>query len=219
MMTKGPGPRADWVAIRAEYEAGALVSDLAPRYGVSRQRISYKAKHEGWSKGGPLATVRSAASSTDVTVDVAAQTVVLPDQCISDLGGTRFTRERGQTVLNGLVQYGLVGVSAALAGVTQGTLVNWRERSQSFDIACQRALALRAGKHLRALDRAEDRGDVKASELLLRANRVTRDDFAKDESSTGPARITINITPPPGVAETEEAITIDGTTVNIEGPA
>lgn len=218
-MTKGPNPRVDWVAIRAEYEAGATVSDLARRYDVSRQRISYKAKQEGWSKIGPLATVQSAAASTNATVDVEAETVVLPDQCTSELQGTRFSPERGQTVLNGLVQYGLVGVAAGLAGIANGTLVNWRERSPTFDISCQRALSLRAAKHLRALDKAEDRGDVKASELLLRANRVTRDDFAKDESSTGPARITINITPPPGVAETEEAITIDGTTVNIEGPA
>lgn len=217
---KGPAAKADWDMIRAEYEAGASQGELAKKHGVSRQRIGVKCRKEGWRQHVSLATpARNDATETDGE----APRVVLPPECSTDLAGptnNKFSRERGQQVLNGLVEYGVFRVAAALAGVSPQTVLGWRERSPAFDLACQQALSARATRHLKALDRAEGRGDVKATELWLRANRMTREDFAKDEDSGGPAKIVVNINMPAGMGGTTDAdqITIDGHAVTIAEP-
>jgi len=42
--------RYDWETIRAEYEAGSTMGQLAKRHGVNKAAISRRAKKEGWTQ-------------------------------------------------------------------------------------------------------------------------------------------------------------------------
>lgn len=58
----GAAPR-DWGAIRAEWEAGASVADLARRHCVSEQLIRRVKKREGWARTAPADQPQAATPS------------------------------------------------------------------------------------------------------------------------------------------------------------
>jgi hypothetical protein len=171
-------PGIDWHEVRERYQAGESANGIAKTTDVSRQAIMKRAKKENW-QGTKIVVIKPGAlvaNATDFT---------------ELLDRPKFNAEKLNEALEAMSIGANHAVAAALSGISIETWRLWRQDCPRFRGAIEAAQAHNARKALLSIDRAAET-DWKAAERQLASNPLTKEDYAKEQGSTG-IQITFNI--------------------------
>ena len=209
-----PVGTADWAYIKRRWEEGlsapAIEKEIIQPNGkpaVTRQAILKRANKEGWLSGvAETSAAMKALVPGDGSNAVPPATFSEPAELVSmwapDLaaklaakGKKMVSRERVERALNAYAVGGTHRMAAAMAGVTEGIWIDWRNECPELAAAIEELQAVKARRHLERIDKAGARGDWKADEALLKANPLTKGDWQQDKGGSSGVAIQINFGP------------------------
>lgn len=184
-------PGVNWVAIRKRFESGETAHAIAKSgAGVTRQTIESRAKREGWYDGASI--VEKFKPPTTPSSKATPDTKRLILEYLQD----------------GLSQKR----AAALAGVAEHSVINWRKADEAFDAACRQAAQVFAKRHIGNIARAGDIGDWRASAYLLERHPETKQDFGGTNTArlgAGGIQVILNV-PLPTATDPDGTPMIEG---------
>lgn len=192
----------DWGVARAEYAAGLTLIEVARNAGISGKALNDRIAKEGWpaeraarrkalqarnrAKGAcedeALTGVLNAGRAvhvpmTGVPVEVDERwRIEASEDYLAVWPGD--TPEVRQTVLDVLVQAGSETIAASCAGISGKMLDRMVSECAVLARQVQMALGHHTLRHSMNIAGAGDRGDWRASETLLKNNRLTRGSYA-----------------------------------------
>ena len=181
-----PKAGVDWSAIEAAVRSGASHNSIAKNFPVSRQRISAKAKKEGWANG--KTSLALANGNPDELTFL--QWIKLPE-----FG--KITHDTVETIL-GIIAGGKPESAAVeYCGIPRSTWNLHKEQNETLDNFVRSARAYGELDNFTHIGAAKVRGDWKAAERLLTLNPDHRQTYG-DQERVG-TKITVNINiPDPG---------------------
>lgn len=166
-----------WNEIKARWESGEsayFIEQDLNRKGqkITRQGINARAKRDGWEikpDGGLLAVTRD-----------------LPTTTVADHGINLAARspERVAAILQGLHDGAPHFLAAEAAGVPRETWARWRKDDPALALQAEQARISNLVSQVQVIHKAGQRGDWKASHVLLKAAPETKDYFAEDTKPT-----------------------------------
>ena len=169
-------PGADWTTIRAEYEEGISLRELARRHGLTHKAVQKRRDKEGWSVEARLRAGARAVVATNPATGAAtpARTSTAAERIL-------------ESFRKGLPKY----TAAAMAGMDRGTLDSWLESDPAFSALAQEAQEAWHASKLANIDAAGDRGDWKADAYRLERHSMTREAYA--QKNTGGVNLQVNL--------------------------
>ena len=191
-------PGTDWTTIRAEYEEGISLRELARRHNLTHKAVQKRRDKEGWS----LESRHKAAAAT------------LPSVIPISEGGDRrpVATKRSATTAERILESFHKGLpkatAAALAGIDPRTLDTWLSDDAAFAALAQEAQEAWHASKLANIDAAGDRGDWKADAYRLERHPMTREAYAQKNTAGINLQVNLNIdraTPEPGVTVEHKA--------------
>jgi hypothetical protein len=208
----------DWHAVRDDLAAGARTATVAKNHGVSRQTITERAQREGWDIGPKhqRAELARRQAATDgftevvrvgrevgavqnkgralsvpvqalpVEIDDAWRVIASKDFLALWQGDDVVLRQKALDVI---VITGSEAIAAANVGLSIDVFGHWSKGCAVMARQVEMAHGHHTLKQGRNIGRAGDRGDWRASEALLKANRITRTAYATQggAAAIGPA--------------------------------
>lgn len=139
----------NWSAIRAEYENGSSLRQLAAKYGVSKSAIGERKYKEQWTERTPDTGHR--------TLDTKHAGNVVHPTPKKNLS----TKDRQRLFLEAYAEHANILLAARAAGIHRSTVYDWQEHDEDFSFAFHQAKedakdTLRAEIYRRAHDGWEE---------------------------------------------------------------
>lgn len=161
----------DWPLIRTRFEAGESLGQISRSLGghPSKQAISKRARKEGWQVYDP------GEKAVDVVDGVDA-----PLMLLSSGQWGKCTPENKARVINALREGATYKIAAALIGISDRTLREWRQKDPGFAAMCEAAQAEDMQETMATLKRMS-RTDPNIAKFRAQRHRLTRDEYGNDE--------------------------------------
>jgi transposase-like protein len=192
-------PGIAWQRIAADYAAGASLSALSRRYGVTRQGIAKRAGREGWHRDPEAVAPASSRTAQRIA------NPVTPADCRLIADGRRSVPNM-QAVLAALRIGAPVTVAARRVGLSDDALRAWVDDDPDFARLAEAARADGLHTRLERLEQAAERGDARIDQWALERHPLTRDEFAA--ADRGKASLSITVVFEAGVTALDSAAEI-----------
>lgn len=186
MMRGKPKPGVNWDWIRDKVENGTTKAQAArdhkEEFGidVTPQAITKRSNKEGWQK------------TKNYWLK---QTENLPRYSTEDNRSLLYkkTPENLAQVLD-FINKGMTFQRAAeLAGLSDDTINRWKKEDAEFAALITQAQRQFEHDRLENIQKAEERGDWKASAYMLERNPATKEIYAQSQGNTGGIQVTVNV--------------------------
>ncbi len=171
----------NWLQIKVRWEAGHTSSALAREYPVSRQGIDKRAKKEGWER-----------KSTDSPANwlKKAEGTYIAASGSSD----KRTPEVVATILDNISHGVPQGMAAKAAGISPGTLTNWKREDPELKRLIRMAGSQAAATYVQRIHKAGER-DWKADKYLLENHPEAAEDYGQKSKGSGPLIVNFGFEP------------------------
>ena len=195
-MVANPKPGVDWARIRERLARGDLASEIsAADYAPSAVMIRRKAKQLGWpvvdGRGAHRSKTKpSKTKPLKTKLRVAADLPNADGVALDHVNG--INREKAAEVLRLLADGRNISGACGLVSLDPATLWRWTARSPEFKHQVQQAQWINVARNESNIQAAADRGDWKASQAILRAQRLSRERWSDDTRDQSPAS-TLNV--------------------------
>jgi mannitol/fructose-specific phosphotransferase system IIA component (Ntr-type) len=186
-------PGVDWRKIEERVRAGQSFRNIEEAIGtVTHQAISKRARKEGWTEEARLEAVAREFKATGKNGS-------------SGIGNKI-------AIIHALEKGVPLKVAAGAVGVTEQTLLNWRNDDLVFRAECEQAQLKFVQSNLERIDAAAARGDWKAAVWQLSKHPKSKADYAEEKAVGGPSvQIVLSMPKPGQELEIIEAKAVDVT--------
>jgi hypothetical protein len=187
-------PGVDWRKIEERVQAGESLREiersLPPSQRPSHQGISKRARKEGWTE-----EARKALVATEFKVAATNGKASISNKL---------------AIIAALEKGVPLKVAAGAVGISEQTLLNWRNDDLAFRAECEQAQLKFVQNNLSRIDAAAERGDWKAAVWQLSKHPKSKADYAEEKAVGGPAvQIILSMPKPGSELEVIEAKAVD----------
>jgi hypothetical protein len=192
-------PGVDWRKIEERVKAGQSFRNIEEAIGtVTHQAISKRARKEGWTE--------------EARLEAVAQNFKPTGQNGNSGIGNKLA------IIAALEKGVPLKVAAGAVGISEQTLLNWRNDDLAFRAECEQAQLKFVQNNLSRIDAAAERGDWKAAVWQLSKHPKSKADYAEEKAVGGPAvQIILSMPKPGSELEVIEAKAVD-VTLEEKGP-
>jgi transposase-like protein len=157
----------DWRLIQTRFESGESLGQISRSLGghPSKQAISKRARKEDWEIYG--------------TAENAVDLVDAPMSLLTSGQWGKCTPENKARVVNALREGATFKIAAALIGISDRTLRDWRKDDPAFAAMCEAAQAEDMAETMATLKRMS-RTDANIAKFRASRHRLTRDEYGSD---------------------------------------
>lgn len=199
-----PGEPADvdWEALKALYERGMSMGEIARRNGVTRQAVGYRAKVEGWKVAPDVQAERKEAGvlrwlervrETEIGRAAEPRTPDELDPSIPAVAwGRDFHCRAVAHALAGICEGEGEKVALAVTGIDRQKWNAWQKVDKSFQAVVMAARGMAAQRLRKRIDAASEY-DWKAAQYLLEKTEETVEFVHQPDQGAGPKGITVNL--------------------------
>lgn len=187
-------PGVDWQAIRRRYEAGETPYAIAKLYDVTQQGIRKRIQKEGWEKG--IAPDPELLNTVPEYTEPEVNWLTVVERNFKTPVGSKDNPRRRASILRDLANGLPKKAAAAGAGITDDTLTAWCKADTDFSAQCDEAQAQYIRRRFGDINKASERGDVKAATWTMERHPMTREDYGNANRGAQGGGITVVLNVP-----------------------